>query len=112
MSKNLKNCMQKLKFIATIKDPAVRRKTLNSLSDECLYKALNEIAVNVVARKVPLTLKQKRELRKHRIKIQKLACKTNNKKKQKQLVNQSGGILPIILPAVISAIASIIGSKI
>ena len=111
MSLNLRKCMEKLKMIASIKDANLRKKVLSSTTDDCLYKALNEIAINIVARKVPLTSKQKKNLRKYQFKIKKLTCKTKNKKKRKQLVVQSGGFLPLLIPAVASVITSLIASK-
>lgn len=111
MSANLRACIEKLRMIAAIRDPELRRKVLTSLADDCLYKALNEIAINTVARKVPLTLKQKRRLRKFKVKIQNLTCKTNSNRKRKQLVAQSGGFLPILIPAIASVITSLIASK-
>jgi len=111
MSVNLRKCMNKLKMIASIKDEKTRKNVLSKISDDCLYKALHEIAVNTVAQKVPLSAKLKKSLRKHKIKIKKLSCKTNNKKKRKKLVIQSGGFLPILIPAVASIITSLIASK-
>ena len=108
MSRNLRTCMEKLKLIAQIPNPNTRKTVLKSLCDECLYKALYEIAVNTVNNKVPLTVKQKRHLRRYKLKILQLTRKTNNKNRQKQLVVQSGGIIPYLIPA----IAAILGSAI
>ena len=108
MSKNLKNCYEKLKFIASVKDHALRRKLLNSLSDECLYKALNEIAVNVVNGKVTFNSATQRKLKKFKEKIKRLSVKTNNKKTMKSLVRQSGGFLPILIPAIASVVSTLL----
>ncbi len=59
MSNNLKNCMSKLKVISKIKNPVLRKKVLLDLSDDCLYKALNEIAVNTVKQKVSIKSSKK-----------------------------------------------------
>ena len=108
MSRNLKNCMHKLKVISQIKDSKIRKKVLTSMADDCLYKALNEIAINTVNKKVPLSIGQKKKLRKYRIKIQKLAIPTSNRKKRKQLVIQSGGFLQFLIPAVAAILPEII----
>src|SRR5258708_11319180 len=110
MSKNLKNCMQQLQFIAKIKDSDLRKKVLKNVADDCLYSALNEIALNTVNKKVPLSAIDKKSLRKHRVKIQNLACFTKNKKKRKRLVVQSGGILPFIIPTIASILTSLIAN--
>ena len=71
---------------------------------------MNEIAVNTVNKKVPLSEKDKKSLRKYRIKIKKLACFTKDKKKRKRLVVQSGGILPFLLPTIASVLTSLIAN--
>ena len=111
MSLNLRKCMEKLKTLASIKDDKVRAKALADVSDSCLYKALHEIAVNTVGKKITLSPKVKKSLRKYNLKIKKLSCKTKDTKKQKKLVVQSGGFLPILIPAVTSIITSLIASK-
>jgi hypothetical protein len=108
MSRNLKHCMSKLKIIAQIKDPNLRKKVLLNLGDDCLYKALNEIAINTVKNKVPLTLKLKKKLRPYKSKIQKLACYTKDRRNKKRLIVQSGGFLPLLLPAVVTALGGIL----
>ena len=111
MSKNLVNCLGKLKTISKIKNSTKRKKALNLNYDECLYKALNEIAVNTVKRRVPLSIKQVNKLKKHKLNIKKLSCRTKNKKKQKQLVVQSGGFLPVLIPAIASILTSILSNQ-
>lgn len=108
MSQNLKKCMNKLVLISKIKNPEVRKKVLLELYDECLYKALHEVAINTTSKKIPLSKKDKIQLRKHKVKIQNLACYTKNKRKQKQLVSQSGGFLQFLIPTVASLITSLI----
>jgi hypothetical protein len=109
ISNNLKSCIEKLNFIASIKDPIKRKKVLLNLNDECLYKALREIAYNTVIKKVHLSPKNKKELQRHKLKIQKLACFTKNKIQRKKLVVQSGGFLPLLMPLIVSTLASVAG---
>jgi hypothetical protein len=108
MSSNLRNCIQKLIIISKIKNQSLRKKVLLNLYDECLYKALYEVAVNTVSKNVPLKKKDKLLLRKHKLKIQKLACFTRNKQKRKSLISQSGGFLPILIPTIASILTSLI----
>ena len=57
MTNNLNNCIEKLLIISKIKDPNLRKKVLVEVSDDCLYKALKEIAINTVGNKVHLQKK-------------------------------------------------------
>ena len=108
MSKNLNKCFSKLKFIASVKNDFLRKKLLQSMSDECLFKALNEIAINYSKGNIKLTSNQKRRMRKHEKLIRKLSRKNNKSSYKKSLIKQSGGFLPIILPAVASILTSLI----
>jgi len=108
MSKNLNKCYSKLQFIASVKSPILRKKLLTSLSDECLYKALNEIAVNTIKGNVKLNKSQKTQLRKYKTNLIGLSKKTNNKSRKIKLIKQSGGFLPILIPAIASIIGSLI----
>src|SRR5882757_2590978 len=104
MSNNIINCIEKLKFIASVKDEKLRKKLLVTLSDNCLYNALNEIAINTVKGNVKLSKKETKKLKKFKFQIKKLSCKTNDSRKKKKLIIQSGGFLPILIPAVASII--------
>jgi hypothetical protein len=112
MSNNLQLCMEKLKIISKIKDPRLRKKILIEIADDCLYKALNEIAVNTISKKVPLNRATKTKLRKYKTHIKALASKTKNKRLQKKLVVQSGGFLPLLVPAVASILGSVLSAAI
>ena len=112
MSSNLRMCMEKLKIIAKIRDSRLRKKILSEIADQCLYKALNEIAVNTVSRKVPLNRATKISLRKYKTHINSLARKTSNRRLQKKLVVQSGGFLPVLIPAITSILGSILSTAI
>lgn len=108
MSKNLKSCIEKLKFIAQIKNPLLRKKLLTQISDNCTYQALHEIAVNTVKGKVKLSNNQKRKLNKYKKLLHALSKPTKDLKKKKKLTIQSGGFLPILIPTVASIITSLI----
>jgi hypothetical protein len=108
MSKNLIKCFEKLELISKIKNSETRKKVIGELFDDCLYKALNEISINTVSGKVPLNKKQKSLLRKHKLVIKKLSCNIKNKSKRKKLVVQSGGIWPVLIPAVASVITTLL----
>ena len=44
---SLKNNIDKLKFVASVKNPLLRTKLLSELSDDNLFKALNEIVITI-----------------------------------------------------------------
>ena len=106
MSNNLRKCLDKLKFIAKVKDLRTRRKLLLEMSDNCLFKALHEIALNTMKGKVKLNKSQMRKISKYRKNLTALSNK--NYKRKKHLIKQSGGWLPILIPAVASILGSLI----
>lgn len=72
--------------------------------------AICEVCLNLLAGNFPVNIQK---LRKYKTAIRKVACRsTSVKNKKRILVNQSGGFLPMILPAVISALAGLAGRAI
>ena len=110
MSKTLKSCFEKLKFIAEVKDAQLRKKLLGEISDNCLAKALQEICANIENDKIQLNKSQKRKIRKFKSVIKKLSKPILNKKLKLNLIKQTGGFLPIILPALGTALATYLAS--
>jgi hypothetical protein len=104
--------MEKLKIISKIKDSRLRKKILSELADDCIYKALHEIAINTVNKKVPLSTDVKKSLKKYKSHIQELTKRTSNRSKRKRLVVQSGGFLPLLIPAVASVLGSVLSAVI
>lgn len=78
-----------------------QRKALLETADPGLIFALCEVAKNILAGNIALTLGQKRSLARHRIVLRRLACrKVPLKEKRTMLINQSGGFfwLPFLAP--------------
>lgn len=72
--------------------------------------SLSEICLNILAGNVPVNVKK---LRKYKNCIRKVACrKASLKSKKKLLVKQSGGFLPLVIPALVSALAGMAGRAI
>ncbi len=71
-----------------------------------LILAICESIYNILEGKVPLNLIQKQELKKYKAILRKLVQKNKIKYKKKLLV-QSGGFLPVILPAIFSLISNL-----
>jgi len=73
-------------------------------------QAICEICLNLLAGNIPIDTKK---LQKYKTSIRKVACRsTHLNSKKRILVNQSGGFLPLLLPAVVSALAGIAGRAI
>ena len=107
MSENLKTCLGKLIVLSHIKHKNERLRILSTIIDQCLYNAIREIAINAVHGNIKLSPPQKQKLRKHKKIILTLA-KPNNTKLNKKLALQSGGFLPILVPAVAAFLGSIL----
>lgn len=112
MSANLKSALPFLRALAKIKDSKSRKTALNEVSGETkIQKALREIAKNVVRRKLKLTKKHLAGLVRHKRTISSLTKKKLSQPKKKNLVVQSGGFLPILIPLVASILGEVIKAK-
>lgn len=108
MSQNLLKALDLLKDAITIKDPKKRKSVFEYLSKKTfVYKALREIAKNIMNKNIVLNTKQKRKINKHSKTIKKLAAGTDSNLTRKRLVQQSGGFLPWLLPLVATLVTTI-----
>ena len=111
MSSDLKKKLELLKVIAKINNSKLRNSVLNDLAtDDTFFNVLQEIALNTVKGRVPLTKGQKSKIKCKRA-LHCLACPpkdlTANKKKRKKLVTQlGGGFWSLIIPALVALLAS------
>lgn len=109
MSSNLKNQMHQLHFISKLKNKKLRTDILKEKSGEDnLFKSLKEIIINLMKKNFPISQKNKKSLKKYKNIFRLYLNSKINKRKRKQLVSQSGGFLPTLIPIVASAIASIL----
>jgi hypothetical protein len=112
------------KYLALLKKLAfgsgkVRRNIVNK-ADPCFIKLLRECVLNFLHKKVDVMKdddndtkknKQKR-LRRYIPTLVHLAQPKTSHRKSQQLLQQKGGFLPIILPAIISLVTGIAGETI
>lgn len=106
MSSTLKKYLSDLKFISGIKNKKIRENILKELSkDEMLFNALKEMVENVVRKNIPMKSKEKRLLKKYKKTLMLYMRPKISKRKKRQIVSQSGGFLPILVP-VLSAFLS------
>ena len=108
ISSSLRKSMPLLKGISTLNE-AKRKKVLSDIGqDPTIYHALREIAHNTIKGNVKLNNNQKLKLKRHNKTLKALCVNCKCAKKRKKLVVQSGGFLPLLIPAVAGLISSII----
>jgi len=107
MSQNLRNKLELICLIAKMKNPRARCAFLKDISrDQKFVDAIEEIAVNTVKGKLPLTRKQKGRI-KNKKSIHCMASPKYSKKQKRKIVNQlGGGFWTLIIPALMSLLAS------
>jgi hypothetical protein len=99
---DLRDCLHRLDVVARTKDSRRRRTLLRELAhDEAVHRTLQLLARNTINMRIPLERHHKQKLIKHSKVIQELARKRVSKAKTKKLIEQSGGILPVLVPLAI-----------
>lgn len=98
-----------LKVLSTCKKCI--RNNIISKADSELINTICECVYNLLKGNIKLSEVQFKNLKPFRHILRKLLAKSNTKEKKKILI-QKGGFLEILLPAVISGLASIISSAI
>ena len=113
MSKNLRKCMNKMHLVCDSKCPKLKKSILADMSkDNQYFRALYEIVHNIKLKNIKLTPSEKKKFKKYIKFMEEILKKPKNVRKRRQLVNQSGGFLPIILPILTSVISGLIGNAI
>ena len=112
VSKHLRQALPMLDILTRL-SKRKRMKELAEMGGEIkLYNALHEIAFNTIKGPVKLTEVQKRKIKPYRKTLEDL-CKKKYKnciKKRKELIIQSGGFLPIVLPTIVSLLSAILNN--
>lgn len=108
-SNDLKHCLHRLDVVARTKDTRRRKTLLRELShDDKIHKTIRCLAQNTINRRIPLETHHKKKLLRHSQIIQQLARKNLSKSKSKQLIEQSGGFLPILIPIILDLATDIL----
>lgn len=106
--KNIKKHYHLLKLLLSA-SPTQKRAIIRT-ADKSQLHCLCEICLNVLGGNLSVNVKK---LRKYKTAIRKIVNKKLSlEKKRKEFINQTGGFLPIILPAVLSALAGFAGKAI
>ena len=86
-----------------------QRKAILETADNKLLKALCECVLNVLQATVPISPIQKRKLARHKNTLHPLADRGISLSRKKQLILQQGGnFLQVLLPPVLSVLASLL----
>lgn len=107
MSRRLRNNAEFLRALAKA-NPKLRRAILKCCHSELII-AICEVTLNVLRGVVPLSKQQAGKLKRHKKVLRALADRKVSLKKKKEQLNQTGGsFLPIILPPVLTVLASLL----
>lgn len=105
MSENLKACLPLLEAYPKLQ-PA-KRKQLVTLFERCIFKAVQEMAGNLMVGNVPMSDSDKKVLRRYKKPLTALSNKKLSHTRTRRIINQSGrGFLPALIPLVIAAISA------
>ena len=104
------NCAPVLDKITKTKNSKLRNKYLKDAND-CVIDAISEIAKNCLTGNVPLKTCDFKQLSKYQKLLRKLS-KKSPVVKRRNLIIQSGGFIPFLIPPALSLIASVVGELI
>jgi hypothetical protein len=110
MSRSLQHCLKHLELISNIKNSRLRKAVLHDISvNECYFIAIREMLLNALRGNVRLSPAHKSKLRRHKKAINTFTTPKAkySKKKKANLVKQSGGFLPFLIPAVIGTLLAL-----
>jgi hypothetical protein len=114
ISRRIEKYIDNIKQLANAK--TAKRKKLLKKADPCLIKILCECAYNSLKNRIPLSSVQIKKLSSYVGPLITLARQKEagieNSNRQRKLLQKEGGFLPIILPALISALGGIAGSAV
>ena len=110
---SIKYLEKQMKLLKPIIDaPHNQRRKLLQKADKKLIMVLCESISNILAGNIPINNDIKSKLKKHRASLHFLCEKKHSIKKRKQVLGQKGGAFPLIIPALVTGISSIISSLI
>jgi len=95
------------------KNHKLRKSFLKEMScNDCYFRALFEIALNISNGKLKLKAQEKKKLRKEARIIERILAKPKSEHRRALVVKQSGGFLSIVIPAVITGLSEILRNAI
>ncbi len=103
-------CASELEKISKTKDNKTRRNLIHQAKN-CVIDAISEIALNCLKGNIPLNKCDFKKLSKYQT-ILRILSKPSLISKRKQLIQQRGGFLQLLIPPALSLAASIVGDLI
>jgi len=97
------------------KSPLKRKAILREFGDDkVLFDALSELSHNLIKGNIPLDTAHLKKIRKYSKTLKALDCPKSRKckVKRRKLIEQSGGFLPILIPAAAAALGHLSGALI
>ena len=111
MAKKKNNLKRTIKYLSICKNPQIITKVIKDSPDN-VVKSICNAALNVAQGDVVIKNKQKRLLAANRKLISQLIRKGEPvKRKKKVLTQKGGGITALLVPTLLSAVLSTLGSK-
>lgn len=108
-SKTLIRTLPKLMLLTQSKNSGVRRALLSDMSKQPkFFKVIKEMVDILQSRQLNITNYKLAKLKKHKKTIKGYGKNKLNDNQKKRLVQQSGGFLPIILPALVTLLTSML----
>jgi formate dehydrogenase maturation protein FdhE len=98
--------MDYLTLLSKTKNVNTRKKLIDAGNRQQI-KAVAECVKNIVTGNVPLSKSQLTRLKKHRTVLRNMMTSVRNATKQKALLKQKGGFLPMLLPIAIQALSGL-----
>jgi hypothetical protein len=112
MSKSVQSYLNFLKTVSR-KTPSKRRAILKEFNeDSVLFDALSELSHNLIENNIKLNSDQWEKISRYEKVLNQLDCPKSKKckKKRRILIEQSGGFLPILIPAAVAALDLLSGA--
>lgn len=110
MNKSIQNILKHKDYLNLIANAKPKyRKTIINSADRQLIKAICEGTLNLLNGNIPLSDENKQLLNKFKSKLRKL-IKESNFAEKKKILNQRGGFLNILIPAIIGGLASVVNN--
>lgn len=108
-SKTLRKYIDVLEIISKTRSVKIRETLLkNALKNDDFCDAMVELCTNLIKGNINLPEENKTRIKRHRSLIAEIALKPKSKSKRKELIVQSGGFLPAVIPIVATIISEII----
>ena len=93
--------------IKSVKDREIIMKKM--ASDQKIRHLMKEISINLLKERLPITRDQIKQLKKFKTTFIGLATRGNGKRRKINLIKQTGGALPLLVPILSTLLSTLIG---